>query len=341
MDFKIILGKEININKWSDFVINNESGNIFQTPEMFEVFRGTKNYKPEVIAVVDSKDDIQGILVIASQKEYSGLAGNFTTRATVWGGPVISNQLSIENRKKVLNQILQSECELIGRKNIYVQHRNLMDMTTYQDVYQSNEFTYFGHLNLINDLTLGEDGLWNCFDKKRKTAIRKAEKEGVTVKIASTESQIKEIYGIYRDTYKHAKIPLAHESLMTSAHTILTKKENLLNLLAYVDDRPIGAISLLLYKDTMYDWYAGGLHEYRNRHPNDILPWTAMKWGIEHGYNIFDFGGAGKPGENYGVRDFKKQYGGIEVNYGRYERIFNPVKLQIAKIGLKIISKMR
>ena len=41
--------------QWSEFVLNQTHSNIFQTPEMAEVYRGTKNYAPVTLAVVDTK----------------------------------------------------------------------------------------------------------------------------------------------------------------------------------------------------------------------------------------------------------------------------------------------
>jgi len=41
--------------QWSEFVLNHPQGNIFQTPEMAEVYRRTKNYEPVTLAAVDTK----------------------------------------------------------------------------------------------------------------------------------------------------------------------------------------------------------------------------------------------------------------------------------------------
>ena len=56
-------------------------------------------------------------------------------------------------------------------------------------------------------------------------------------------------------------------------------------------------------------------------------------------YTIFDFGGAGKPNEEYGVRDFKKKYGGKLVNFGRYEKVHSPKKLKVSKQVFKLVRK--
>jgi serine/alanine adding enzyme len=39
--------------QWCEFVYNHPQGNIFQTPEMAEVYERTKNYEPITLAVVD------------------------------------------------------------------------------------------------------------------------------------------------------------------------------------------------------------------------------------------------------------------------------------------------
>ena len=44
-------------NQWSEFVLNHPHGNIFQTPEMAEVYRRTKKYEPITLAVVDTTND--------------------------------------------------------------------------------------------------------------------------------------------------------------------------------------------------------------------------------------------------------------------------------------------
>lgn len=42
----------IDHEKWADFVYNHPHGNIFQTPEMREVYKRTKNYEPITLAAV-------------------------------------------------------------------------------------------------------------------------------------------------------------------------------------------------------------------------------------------------------------------------------------------------
>ena len=146
-------------------------------------------------------------------------------------------------------------------------------------------------------------------------------------------------YNKLKETYSNAKIPLVDISLFKAIVSELVPENMAKIWVVKYDNKMIGTIVTLIYKDTIYDWYAGSSRKYLKLCPNDVLPWTVIEWGSKNQYNIFDFGGAGKPTESYGVRDFKKQFGGKLVNFGRYEKIHSVSKSRIAEFGLKVYKK--
>ena len=48
--------------------------------------------------------------------------------------------------------------------------------------------------------------------------------------------------------------------------------------------------------------------------------------------------GAGVPDKPYGVRDFKMEFGGEVVEYGRYLHIRKPLLYKIGKWGVRILK---
>ena len=96
-----IIKREVDRKLWSEFVYNHPYGNIFQTPEMFEVMKKTKNNEPILFAAINIETNkIIGILSSVIQKEYSGIIGSFTARSIIWGGPLVIND------KNEINEIL-------------------------------------------------------------------------------------------------------------------------------------------------------------------------------------------------------------------------------------------
>ncbi len=70
MPLKIVTDySEVDKQKWGEFVYNHPNGNVFQTPEMYEVYQNTKNYEPVFLAVLGENDEILGHLVSFIRKE--------------------------------------------------------------------------------------------------------------------------------------------------------------------------------------------------------------------------------------------------------------------------------
>jgi lipid II:glycine glycyltransferase (peptidoglycan interpeptide bridge formation enzyme) len=96
--------------------------------------------------------------------------------------------------------------------------------------------------------------------------------------------------------------------------------------------RRVGGINL----DTIYGWYGGMDRAYGDYIPNELLLWHIFRWGAEHGYRVYDFGGAGKPREEYGVRDFKAKFGGNLVCFGRNTYVGSRLLLRLSTVGYRL-----
>jgi len=326
-NYKVVLHLEK--KKWSEFVFNHPNGNIFQTPEMFKVYKKTKNYEPVLIAVVDNNENIFGVLLAVIQKEYDGFIGNFTARSLIQGGPLIK-----EDNPVILNIVLENYNKIIQKKVIYSQFRNMWDMLSQNDIFQENGYFFKSHLNYIFLLKNGEKYIWDRIKKNRKKHIRRAIKNGLVVKVHKNnidENIIKKGYEIIKEVYKNAKIPFADISLFQNAN----KNGILIVFTVEFQDAIIGCRFALGYKKLIYGWFAGSFSKYYYLFPNELLIWKTLEWSINNNYDYFDYGGAGNPNKPYGVRKFKSQLGGLLVNYGRYEKIHKSFLFIIGKIGLK------
>jgi lipid II:glycine glycyltransferase (peptidoglycan interpeptide bridge formation enzyme) len=98
---------------------------------------------------------------------------------------------------------------------------------------------------------------------------------------------------------------------------------------------------VLCYKKVVYDWFAGTDESHLDKYPNDFLPWKIIQWSKENNYMTFDFGGAGRPEEPYGVREYKLKFGGKLVDNGRFVCIHNKFLFLIGHFGLKLFKLLR
>ena len=322
---------ELDNRQWSEFVAGNKEAGVFQTPEMYKVFSESKNMEPVFLAILDKQNCIKATVLACIIKTFDGILGRITSRAIIWGGPVV-----LKSDPVWLSILLEEYVRVIRSKAIFTEFRNGWDMMSLNQVFEEHGFRFNEHLNILVDLTQSEEKLWRNLHSKRRNEIRKAVKRGTVFKEITEEAQVVETFEILKEVYHNAKIPLADKSMFISAFRILGPKGMIRFFAAMKEGRIIGTIIVLCYKNVIYDWYAGSYRNHYKDHPNDLLPWEVFLWGKRNGYRLFDFGGAGDPKVPYGVRDYKKKFNKKMVRPGRYRKIHNPIMYEFGRFGFKL-----
>ena len=308
----------VNHEQWSKWVHNHHYGNIFQTPEYFKVNKSTKNCFPFCYILTNSNNAILGLASGVIIKNYFAPFAWFTSRAIIQGGPLFAEGIDNDHKVYFLKELVR----VLKQKAIYVQIRNMWDVTCEEAIYAEVGFKYERHLDIRNNLLPGKNEVINRISKNKRRNITKTENKGTTFVELKGLNEIKNTFSLIRSTYKRVGLPLVDNSHFVAAYNILYP-ENLRFFAAVSNDNIIGVRFELIYKDLIYDWYAGSSENEKNKYPNDFLPYNILLWGCDNGYATFDFGGAGKPDKPYGVREHKLKFGGDLVEYGRYEYILN------------------
>jgi serine/alanine adding enzyme len=332
MNYSIITEYDsIDIKKWSLFVKNHPYGNSFQTPEMYNLYKSAKYYEPVIVVCTDETKEIQGLILSVIQREYRGILGKLSSRSIIWGAPLIKDW-----NTAVLSLLLEAYDKLAGKRVVYTQIRNLWDTEIFKNEFEKNGYVYEDHLNILIDLTKSEDSLWSEIYSRRRSQINKSERKGVSIIIFNDTALIEESREILQDVYKRAKLPLPGKEYFSEANKILGGKGFLKFFGAFFEKKLIGVMYLLCYNERIYEWYIGSYFDYMKIHPNDLIIWEIFKWGKENGYKIFDFGGAGRPDREYGVREYKKKFGGTTIKLGRYQKVHNNFLMRISLIGFRL-----
>jgi lipid II:glycine glycyltransferase (peptidoglycan interpeptide bridge formation enzyme) len=323
--------QKIDKKEWAEFVLKHPNGNIFQTPEMYEVYKNTPKFTPIILIAKDKKNKIVGCLMCVIQRDYKAIIGEFTARSIVMGGPLAEN-----NNAEILDLLLQNYNKIVSAKAIYSQFRNLFDMKNYQLPFEKNGYKLEEHLDILINLRKTKVELEDQLHKERKRNIAQALKEGLIFKVLVDDVNIKNVILLLKKTYSRVKVPFSYEKLFFNSYFILN--DNVKFFGAFCEGKMIGGQVRLCYKDTVYAWYAGSDSDYFQKRPNDFLLWNVILWSKENNYSVFDFGGAGKPDVPYGVRNYKLKFGGELVNYGRYQKVHKKILMLIGRIALDLLK---
>jgi CelD/BcsL family acetyltransferase involved in cellulose biosynthesis len=321
--------QELDESQWREFVDNHPGAQIFHTPELFQVFARARRHHPTLWAAVDSHNGPLALLLPVQVTLLGGPLRRATTRAIAYGGVLCAPG---PEGKEALRALLRTYTRAAKGSALFTELRNLTDVSDLQPVLNSNGFAYEDHLNYLVALDRSPELILQGIGPRTRKKIRRALREGeVVIEEADRRERVELCYALLQKTYTAAQVPLADWSLFEAAYDILYPKGMVKFLLACIDGKYAAGSVELIYKDGIYGWYGGMDRTYTDRIPNELLLWHIFRWGAENGYKVYDFGGAGNPSEEYGVRDFKAKFGGNLVCFGRNTCIHAPRLLWLSQ----------
>jgi serine/alanine adding enzyme len=331
----LIISEGPDKKKWDDFVYKHPSGNIFQTSLMHDVYKLTPFNDAGVVALEDKQGNMLGILLYTMIQE-PGIKSFFSKRAIINGGPIIIN-----NNVDYAKAIFTAYSKIATKKGIiYTEVRNLFDIKTdLHPAFTSENFSYVEHLTIYNNLELDEEEMKKRLHKGRLSNIKRALNKDMVIKPITAASDIISGHELIRKTYDRINLPSPHVKLFLNTAEIMKDHARIVG--AFVGDKVIGCRVYLIYKDFIYDWFAAIDMEYSNYQASDLMPWVTMLWAKENNIKTYDFCGAGKPGVEYSVRDYKLKFGGKLMNFGRYRKIHRPLLFRLGEAGIKLYRYLK
>ncbi len=313
------------LSAWRDFMLRTEHANVFQGPEMAEVYRSTKGYRPRTFWV-EGENGIRALLSCVLIRYASRAGSRLATRSLIVGGPL--------GEASLFPVLVSAHDGFALRHALFTEVRNLRAPDS-SDSFRGAGYEWEDHLNFIVDLSRGEPSVLGSMSRDRRRGIAKAQRNGVDVVRIGPE-KVEQCYAVLRETYARTRIPLADISLFQSAVRLLTPRGHL-QVWGAVHAETLCAVRFVLgWGATLFDWYAGSTEYGRNLRASELIVWEVFRYGIEHGFTRFDFGGAGSPKETYGPGEFKRTFGGERINPGRFVKVHHPLALRISKAAYNL-----
>lgn len=317
---------------WEKILNSSDYGSPFQTPEFYSFFNSIPGFLAYAYAV-EEQNELKSLCVVTIQKE-KGITGFFSRRAIIYGGPLIKSF-----KEEGLSELLKGISKDLKGKVIYLETRNFHDYRIHKEIFAKNNWVFEPYLNYhLNCDT--ENTVINNLNTNRKRQIKKAIKSGVELKEASNKEEVIEFYNILSNLYKDKiKKPLFPLEFFLKFNESNVGKILLVNY----NSKIIGGIVCPILKDiAIYELYICGLdQEFKDQSPSVMATYAAIEYGFKNKLKYFDFMGAGKPNEDYGVRDFKAKFGGEQVEHGRCIKINNTLLYYFGKFALNMLKKIK
>lgn len=173
---------------------------------------------------------------------------------------------------------------------------------------QSSDNVLLAETYCIN-LSQDEDVLLGAIQSKARQYIRKAEREGVSIRRLTASDELSKVMAVYNDTAQRAGFALHSEEYYRA---LLEKgaKHNYL-VVAEQAGQVVAFVWILAAGSTAFELYGGMTREGAKLHGNYALKAHAMQMMKAEGFTVYDFNGR----LNDGVSHFKSLWGATETDW--------------------------
>lgn len=177
------------------------------------------------------------------------------------------------------------------------------------------------------DLTVGPTRLFDGFEGSARRAVRKAEKDGVTVEILRSEAALRDFYLLQCLTRRrHGLPPQPLKFFLNIWRHVIAHNQGFVALARWRGVAVAAAVFLFLGGRAIYKF---GASDFRCQHlrPNNLAMWAGIQWLATHGAVTLSLGRTSLANE--GLRRFK-------LNLGAVERRLEYVKFDLRRNSFRI-----
>jgi len=176
---------------------------------------------------------------------------------------------------------------------------------------KSQEQIQFRNTFILN-LEPDEETLLANMKQKTRYNVRLSARKGVVIRRGSLED-LDLLYQMYAETSLRDGFVIRDPAYYRDAWGSFIQDSVAQPFIAEVKDEPVAAIIIYRFGRTAYYLYGMSLALHRDKMPNHLLQWEAIRWAKEAGCLVYDFWGAPDrvdPGDPmYGVHRFKEGFG--------------------------------
>ncbi|MFW5709092.1 MAG: lipid II:glycine glycyltransferase FemX [Chloroflexota bacterium] len=179
------------------------------------------------------------------------------------------------------------------------------------------------------DLTQSEDELLAQMSQNTRRKVRTAKKKGVTIRPAGPDD-LDALYRLYAVTGMRDEFLIRPRSYYEKAWRDFLQAGLAHALIAEYEDQPIAHVILFHFGSKCWYFYGASNNTERQRMPNYLLQWEAMRWAKNQGYRTYDMWGAPNTFDEddtmWGVFQFKRGFRGTVTRHiGAWDYVSNPL----------------
>lgn len=311
-----------NRNAWNDFIKNSINGTIYHSLDFLDYH--PKNKFSQHHLLFYKKSNLIGVLPLAIFKENGLKIAKSPYGASVGG--IVHKIVKIDDALEIA-KLLTDYLKKIKIARLYY---TLPPFIYYKQIGHEIEFALMKQgAKIINrDLTSVisvagkniEEIFQTSFEKRARTAVRKAQKLNIQIKWADHLQNLEDFYRVILESKAKFKTKPTHtleelrriEQLCPGA---------LKMILAYYQDRLVaGEIYLICNEQTIDSHYSCLKEKFAYLNSVNLLKYEFLKWAIKNNFKYVDYGTSSSQMEpQLGIFTFKESFGAVGIFRDTYQ----------------------
>lgn len=285
---------EIDNIRLQNFAESFSQSNIFHHPKWIQLLADCYGYKPRLMALSNNEDQLLAYLPLMEVKAIPTGKRWISLPFSDYSIPLFNNVQSLEELTQSLERMKQS---------LKVSRIEIRWELTGSSSFQPGSEFFLHRLHLEKD----PEVVLKKLHRTQRQNIHIAEKSGVEIKRGTNMETMREFYHLHCLTRHRQGVPVQPWRFFKIMQEQILEKNLGFILLARAQDETLAAGLFLHWGKTLTYKYASSIEKLQNLRPNHLLTWTAIRWGCENGFSIFDFGRTDKT--NDGLRTYKTRWG--------------------------------
>jgi FemAB-related protein (PEP-CTERM system-associated) len=285
---------------WDSYVKNHPDANLYHLSFFRSVVEKTYGHKSLYFKAIDENSKIRGILPL------------FLIRSLIFGKELVSLPFcdygGILADSPEISQLLFHKAEELMRK-LKCSNIELRQISKQPFFYHIKNASYTSasvkttKVRMFLDLPDSAATLFSSFPAKLRSQIRKPQKDGCTCLNGGVEL-LDDFYDVFLFNMRDLGSPVHSKQIIKNMIISYPRSSHI--FVVYHSQIPVACSLVCAINNMLVNPWASFKRTYQKSAPNMLLYWEMLKFAINNGYRVFDFGRS-TPDE--GTYRFKAQWG--------------------------------
>ncbi len=295
---------------WDNFVDHNEHGTLFHKNAWLELCESTQKAKLVKLGFFKNGDLI-GIFPIFIKWFFVLKVGAspIVVEDTPYMGPLCIDE-------KLLPEVLQA-IETFLKKHRINFIRIIFQRKQDEDLFRKFKYAHVRKTTHVLELARDKEVIWKNMEGRARTAVRKAEKSGVSASFVNGIEYLDKYYELLEAFFAFQKNKVPPNSKVFYRSIFEGDDRNYVKMvIGKLGEVVIGGAIFLHHRDTIYYLDAVNDKTYTNYNGSSLIQWFIICWGVEQGFRHYDFVGS----DFASIGKFKASFGGNLLEYSLFEK---------------------